>query len=90
MIKPPIGELLKKTGTRYALVILASKRARQFGGDTELAYSYDEAILKAVEEIADGKVKCSSYVGDAQAEMLSRKARAADFGHIQPDAGRFS
>jgi DNA-directed RNA polymerase subunit omega len=29
MIEPPIGELLEKTQTRFALVVLAARRARQ-------------------------------------------------------------
>ena len=29
MIYPPISELVKKTGSRYALVIETAKRARQ-------------------------------------------------------------
>ena len=63
MIHPPINDLLEKTGTRYSLVILASKRARQIGMDTEDTDpgSYDEAILKAVGQIHDGSIKAVPY-----------------------------
>ncbi len=70
MIYPPIGDLLKKIGTqnsegktaegtRYSLVILTSKRARHLGNDENGAFSgdFDEAMLKAIDEINDGKIK---------------------------------
>lgn len=80
MIYPPINDLLKKTGTRYSLVILTAKRARQLGSDSEgpLASSYDEAILEAVEEINEGKIKAIPHrAGDAaETEALARKLRA--------------
>ena len=70
MIYPPIGNLLKKIGTqnsegkqtegtRYSLVILTSKRARQLGNEENGALSgdFDEAMLKAIDEINEGKIK---------------------------------
>ncbi|MBE7026382.1 MAG: DNA-directed RNA polymerase subunit omega [Ruminococcaceae bacterium] len=58
MIYPPIAELVKKTKTRYSLAILTARRARQLGAESEGEYAgkFDEAILKAIDEINDGKV----------------------------------
>ena len=80
MIYPPIGDLLKKIGTqsdegkiaegtRYSLVILTSKRARQLGNDENSALSgdFDEAMLKAIDEIKDGKIKAvPRYYGEEE------------------------
>lgn len=80
MIYPPISNLLKKTGTRYSLVILTSKRARQLGSDQEgpLASSYDEAILEAINEIDKGTIKAIPHRGgnEPEAEAVRRKLRA--------------
>ena len=58
MIYPPIAELVKRTKTRYSLAILTARRARQLGAQSEGEYAgkFDEAILKAIDEINDGKV----------------------------------
>lgn len=64
MIYPAVNGLLKqigkdgKEGTRYSLVIIASKRARQLGAESgEFMGKYDEAIIEAIKEINEGKVK---------------------------------
>lgn len=70
MIYPPIANLLnqigtedengnKKPATRYSLVILASKRARELGNDENSALSgdFDEAMIEAIKEINEGKIK---------------------------------
>lgn len=58
MIYPPIGELVKKTDTRYSLAILTARRARQLGAESggDFDGRFDEAILEAIDEIYDGKV----------------------------------
>lgn len=57
MIYPPIADLVEKTQTRYSLAIITARRARQLGAsDGEYAGKFDEAILKAIDEINDGKV----------------------------------
>lgn len=57
MIYPPIADLVEKTHTRYSLAIITARRARQLGAsDGEYAGKFDEAILKAIDEINDGKV----------------------------------
>lgn len=57
MIYPPISNLVEKTKTRYSLAILTARRARQLGAsDGEYTGRFDEAILKAIDEINDGKI----------------------------------
>ncbi|MDY6023492.1 MAG: DNA-directed RNA polymerase subunit omega [Candidatus Borkfalkiaceae bacterium] len=59
--KPPIDELAKKTGSKYALCVAASKRARQImdqaqnQGLTELP-NKEKPLSVAAQEIYDGKV----------------------------------
>ena len=58
MIYPPIAELVKKTGSRYGLVIEAAQRARQISqGATPLsnANSHKEVAI-AANEIYEGKI----------------------------------
>lgn len=64
MIYPAVKDLLKQIGkdgkeaTRYSLVIVTSKRARQLGAqDGPLKGKYDEAIRAAIDEIYEGKIK---------------------------------
>ncbi len=62
--KPPIDELAEKTNSKYALCVLASKRARQImeqaqnQGESELP-SGVKALSVAAQEIYDGKLIAS-------------------------------
>lgn len=64
MIKPPVTELVKKTGSRYKLVVATAKRARQLvGGASPLAdISSDKEVSIATEEIYEDKVGIISPV----------------------------
>lgn len=59
--KPPIDDLAKKVGSKYALCVCASKRARQLmesaqnQGNTELPDG-EKPLSKAAQEIYDGKL----------------------------------
>ncbi len=78
MIYPTIGELMKKTGSRYSLVIAAAKRARQIALDSENTdHPIDGAksITQAVHEIADGVVKV----------VLPDEQEASDQPEEEPD-----
>ncbi len=72
MIHPPIDELLKQVPSKYALVIIASKRARQLNayhhqlGEGEFDESYappqiesrsKNYLTMALEELAAGKIE---------------------------------
>ena len=58
MIDPPIAELLKKVDSRYTLVILAAKRARQLtaGSVRRVKVDTNKNVTVAVNEIAEDKV----------------------------------
>lgn len=55
MIYPPIAELVKRAGSRYALVIETAKRARQRSKDDKHSDSSKEVAI-AAGEIYDGKL----------------------------------
>ncbi len=59
MLYPTLQSLVKKTSSRYALVIAVAKRARMIAeGDAPLSdYPCDKPVSIAVHEIADGSVK---------------------------------
>ncbi|MCT4631726.1 MAG: DNA-directed RNA polymerase subunit omega [Firmicutes bacterium] len=59
MLKPAINELIDKTGSRYALVIAASKRARDIleGIDAEQYGDSSKPLSMAVQEIYDDKIE---------------------------------
>lgn len=58
MIYPPITELVKKTGSRYALVIETAKRTRQLvNGSPKLSdVETSKDVTVAVNEIYEGKI----------------------------------
>lgn len=58
MIYPPIAELVKKAGSRYALVIEAAQRARQLSqGATPLSTAdSNKEVAIAANEIFEGKI----------------------------------
>ena len=59
MIYPPITELVKKTGSRYALVIETAKRARQLveGAQKLSDVKTSKDVTVAVNEIFEGKIE---------------------------------
>ena len=59
MIKPPLEELLDRVNNKYALVIIASKRARQLKDGALPMVDIDSAnpVSVSLEEIATGKVR---------------------------------
>ena len=59
MVKPTTAELLKKTDSKFRLVIATSKRARQIAEGQEKLTDVDEEapVTIAANEIAEGKVK---------------------------------
>lgn len=63
MIDPSILDLLEKVDNRYALVVVASKRARQLvAGEKKLIdIDSNKPVTIAINEINEGKV---SYVKD--------------------------
>jgi DNA-directed RNA polymerase subunit omega len=58
MIEPPIGSLLEKVDSRYTLVILAGKRARQLvdGAHKLTRCTSDKPVTIAINEISENKI----------------------------------
>ncbi len=58
MLKPSIDELIEKTGNRYSLCVIASKRARSIIGAEDDAYEFDneKPLSLAIKEIMEDKV----------------------------------
>lgn len=58
VIKPPLEELLEQVDNKYALVIIAAKRARQIKDGVLPLVDIDSTnpVSVALEEIATGKV----------------------------------
>ena len=66
MLYPSIVNLLEKAGSKYSLVIAASKRARQIcenAEETGEAIDGARAITAAAGEIADGGILVENYEG---------------------------
>lgn len=59
MIKPPLEALLERVGNKYALVIVAAKRARQIkeGALSVVDLDTRNPVTAALEEIAAGKIR---------------------------------
>ncbi len=70
MIYPPITELVKKTGSRYALVIETAKRTRQLveGAQKLSEVKTSKDVTVAVNEIFEEKVEAVAKKHTAVAE----------------------
>lgn len=60
MLYPDINELEKVAKSRYALVIVTAKRARQLleASEANKMQLEDKPVKLAIHDIASGKVKC--------------------------------
>ena len=58
MVNPSIDSMLEKTHSRYALVMLASKRARELlnGATCRVEERSNKFVTNAMEEINEGKI----------------------------------
>lgn len=66
MLYPSIVSLLEKAGSKYSLVIAASKRAREIcevAEDSGESIDGARAITAAAAEIADGGIEIENYEG---------------------------
>ena len=58
MARITVEDCLKQVKNRFALVVIASKRAKQIlGGSTALVKADNKEVVKALREIAEGKVR---------------------------------
>ena len=54
MLYPEISKLMEGIDSRYSLVIVTAKRARQLVSDS----GNDKTVSRAINEIASGKIRC--------------------------------
>lgn len=68
MLYPTTDQLLEKVDSRYTLVVMVSKRARQLleGAEPLVASRGRKVLSLAVQEIADGEV---TYTRPSEEEM---------------------
>ena len=61
MVNPSTDDMLMKSHSRYTLVVLASKRARQLltGSECHLDKPTEKFVTDAMEEIYEGKITYS-------------------------------
>lgn len=72
MLYPAIGELEKVTKSRYALVIVTAKRARQLSEASEAnkIQLEDKPVKLAIKDIASGKVTCKTPSSEEAEKVL--------------------
>ena len=58
MLEPPMSELLKEVPSRYMLVNVVAKRAREISSEAEETGNplEEKAVTLAIREVAEGKV----------------------------------
>jgi DNA-directed RNA polymerase subunit omega len=61
MLYPPVAELLKKVDSRYLLVNVVAKRARQIAAEAEELHEElpEKPVTLAIREVADGELSGS-------------------------------
>ncbi len=61
MLYPPMAELLKHINSRYLLVNVVARRARQIAIEAEELHETleDKPVTLAIREVADGKLTAS-------------------------------
>ncbi len=71
--KPPLNQLLDKVDSKYTLIVVAAKRAREFiEAEANGVQTEANPVSKAFEEIAAGKVvweriqECDEPAADAE------------------------
>ena len=58
IVTPPLKELLKRVDSRYTLVVLAAKRARQLldGAEVKVEVKTTKNVTKALSEVAADRI----------------------------------
>ena len=58
MVNPTMDELLKKVDSKYTLVVLAAKRARQLldGAELKVSMKSTKNVTNALEEIIEDRI----------------------------------
>lgn len=68
MLYPPVADLVNKVGSRYALVNLVAKRARNISSEAENSGEplTKKAVSTAIEEVYTGKLTVSTNVPEEE------------------------
>lgn len=68
MLYPSMSELMKKVDSRYMLVNVVAKRAREISAEAERTEEYleEKSVSIAIREIAEGKVNVIRHDADAE------------------------
>ena len=68
MLYPPVADLVNKVGSRYALVNLVAKRARNISSDAEKNGEplTKKAVSSAIEEVYTGKLTVSTTTSEEE------------------------
>lgn len=83
MIYPPIAELVKRAGSRYALVIETAKRARQLSKPGTPAFAKSDSS----KEVAIAA--CEIYEGKLTAVLPSQLQHHRQDENVQPNDSEF-
>ena len=76
MVNPSTDKLLSKVDSRYGLVVLAARRARQLlsGAELHAENQSTKEVTNALEEIAEGKISYSLVKEQTEEEAESEAA----------------
>ena len=68
MLYPPVADLVNKVGSRYALVNLVAKRARNIASDAEKNGDplTKKAVSSAIDEVYTGKLTMNTKSADEE------------------------
>lgn len=86
MLYPSMSELMKKVDSRYMLVNVVARRAREISAEAERTEEYleEKSVSIAIREIADGKVNIIKH--DAEADETVETAEVEENAEIEEAA----
>lgn len=85
MARVTVEDCLENVNSRFELVLLASKRARQLvnGKEALVDWENDKATVVALREIGEGKISTEILETMANDERLAREAAEAEAAAIE-------
>ena len=86
MLYPSMSELMKKVDSRYMLVNVVARRAREISAEAERTEEYleEKSVSIAIREIADGKVNIIKH--EAEADETVETAEVEENAEIEEAA----
>lgn len=92
MLYPSMAELLEKVDSRYMLVNVIAKRAREISSEAEETKDYldEKSVSLAIKEIADGRItvvkRDDQELEEVGGESVETHEEAEEEGLIEPEA----